>query len=68
MRCCLLQLHSIGSRQVDQCAVQKGIMFQDVTTLLLDPEAFQFSIDDLTQRYKHQNIDAVVGESCRPGA
>ena len=41
---------------------KKGIMFQDVTTLLLSPEAFQFSIDDFAERYKGQDIEAVVGE------
>ena len=41
---------------------KKGIMFQDVTTLLLSPEAFQFCIDDFAERYKGQDIEAVVGE------
>ena len=41
---------------------KKGIMFQDVTTLLLNPEAFQFSIDDFADRYKGRDIEAVVGE------
>ena len=43
---------------------KKGIMFQDVTTLLLNPEAFQFCIDDFAERYKGQDIEAVVGELC----
>jgi adenine phosphoribosyltransferase len=42
-----------------------GIMFQDVSTLLLDPAAFQASIDILVERYSTQNIDAVAGFEAR---
>jgi adenine phosphoribosyltransferase len=38
-----------------------GIQFQDVTTILLDPKAFQYSIDLFTERYKDMNIDVVAG-------
>jgi hypothetical protein len=39
-----------------------GILFWDVTTLLLSPQAFQCVIDLLVDRYKDQTIDAVAGE------
>lgn len=38
-----------------------GILFWDVTTLLLNPTAFQMTIDALYDRYKDQKIDAVAG-------
>lgn len=38
-----------------------GILFWDVTTLLLDPRAFQLTVDALYDRYKDQKIDAVAG-------
>ncbi|DBA00029.1 TPA: hypothetical protein N0F65_002032 [Lagenidium giganteum] len=37
-----------------------GVHFSDVTTLLLDPVAFQVSIDALKHRYASQNITHVV--------
>jgi hypothetical protein len=40
-----------------------GIMFRDITTLLLDPAAFQDSIDLFVARYKDQNIKVIAGKS-----
>ena len=40
-----------------------GIMFQDVTTLLLDPAAFQYSVDLLYEHYGDAKIDVVAGKS-----
>jgi len=42
-----------------------GIMFQDITTLLLDHRAFQDSIDLFVERYRDQNISVVVGVEAR---
>jgi adenine/guanine phosphoribosyltransferase-like PRPP-binding protein len=39
-----------------------GIMFRDVTTLLLDHQAFKDSIDIFAERYQDQKIDVVAGE------
>ena len=39
-----------------------GIMFQDITTLLLDPKAFKDSIDLFVERYKGKNISVVAGK------
>lgn len=36
-------------------------MFRDITTLLLDPKAFQDSIDIFVERYKDKGITAVAG-------
>ncbi|CAM6114021.1 unnamed protein product [Calypogeia fissa] len=44
---------------------KKGILFRDVTTLLLDHKAFQDTIDIFVERYKDKNIDVVVGIEAR---
>jgi hypothetical protein len=38
-----------------------GILFWDVTTLLLNPAAFQHTIDAFYERYKDQRVDVVAG-------
>jgi hypothetical protein len=38
-----------------------GILFWDVTTLMLNPTAFQLTIDALCERYKDQKVDVVAG-------
>ncbi|XP_057490170.1 adenine phosphoribosyltransferase 1-like isoform X2 [Actinidia eriantha] len=38
-----------------------GIMFQDITTLLLDPKAFKDTIDLFVERYKDKEISVVAG-------
>ncbi|KAK9276078.1 hypothetical protein L1049_005609 [Liquidambar formosana] len=42
-----------------------GIMFQDITTLLLDREAFKDTIDLFVERYKGKNISVVAGIEAR---
>ncbi|CAA6657516.1 unnamed protein product [Spirodela intermedia] len=42
-----------------------GIMFQDITTLLLDPKAFKDTIDMFVERYKDMNISVVAGIEAR---
>lgn len=42
-----------------------GIMFQDITTLLLDPKAFKDTIDLFVDRYKNKNISVVAGVEAR---
>ncbi|XP_055833115.1 adenine phosphoribosyltransferase 1-like [Solanum dulcamara] len=42
-----------------------GIMFQDITTLLLDPKAFKDTIDLFVERYKDKNIRVVAGIEAR---
>ncbi|KAI3972732.1 hypothetical protein MKX01_019390 [Papaver californicum] len=37
-----------------------GIMFQDITTLLLDPKAFQDTIKLFVERYKNKDITVVA--------
>ncbi|EYU30307.1 hypothetical protein MIMGU_mgv1a0146721mg, partial [Erythranthe guttata] len=37
-----------------------GIMFQDITTLLLDPKVFKDTIDLFVERYKFKNISVVA--------
>ena len=43
----------------------KGIMFRDITTLVKDPEAFKYVIDNLTERYKDLKIDQIIGIESR---
>ncbi|KAI3513022.1 hypothetical protein L1887_20346 [Cichorium endivia] len=42
-----------------------GIMFQDITTMLLDPVAFKDTIDLFVERYKEKNISVVAGVEAR---
>ncbi|KMZ58719.1 Adenine phosphoribosyltransferase [Zostera marina] len=42
-----------------------GIMFQDITTLLLDPKAFKHTLDLFVERYTGKNITAVAGVEAR---
>ncbi|KAJ7562068.1 hypothetical protein O6H91_03G054100 [Diphasiastrum complanatum] len=42
-----------------------GILFRDVTTLLLDHQAFKDSIDIFVERYKDLKIDVVAGIEAR---
>lgn len=42
-----------------------GIMFQDVTTVLLDPVAFKASIDLLVDRYRDKGVSVVAGFDAR---
>jgi adenine phosphoribosyltransferase len=46
---------------------KKGIMFRDITTLIMDPVGFRLVIDGLTQRYltKEHDFDVVVGIEAR---
>lgn len=37
-------------------------MFQDITTLLLDPKAFKHTIDIFVDRYRDMNISVVAGK------
>ncbi|KAM0007346.1 putative adenine phosphoribosyltransferase [Helianthus debilis subsp. tardiflorus] len=42
-----------------------GIMFQDITTMLLDPVAFKDTIDLFVERYREKNISVVAGVEAR---
>jgi adenine phosphoribosyltransferase len=42
-----------------------GILFWDVTTVLLNPEAFQATIDLFVARYKDMKLDVVAGFEAR---
>ncbi|KAL3511908.1 hypothetical protein ACH5RR_024625 [Cinchona calisaya] len=44
---------------------QPGIMFQDITTLLLDHKAFKDTIDIFVERYRDMEISAVAGVEAR---
>ena len=42
-----------------------GINFYDITTLLLDPEGLEGTIDALTEKCRGMNIDTVIGVESR---
>lgn len=42
-----------------------GIQFKDITTVLLNPEAFRFIIDGWKARYTERHIDVIVGADAR---
>ena len=43
----------------------KGVMFRDITTLLLNPAVYQQTCDMFYERYKNSNIDKVVSIDAR---
>lgn len=42
-----------------------GIMFRDITTLIKDPEAFNYVIQQFTEHYQNQKIDKIAGIESR---
>jgi adenine phosphoribosyltransferase len=38
----------------------KGVMFRDITTLIQDPQAFQYTCDAFYDRYKDMDLDKIV--------
>uniref|UniRef100_A0A166CMF6 adenine phosphoribosyltransferase n=1 Tax=Daucus carota subsp. sativus TaxID=79200 RepID=A0A166CMF6_DAUCS len=60
------RIHAIKSKiRVVPNFPKPGIMFQDVTTLLLDPKAFKDTMDLFVERYKNKNISVVAGIEAR---
>ncbi len=44
---------------------KSGIVFKDITTLLINPEAFRATIKILADRYREQGISKIVGVESR---
>lgn len=44
-----------------------GVAFQDITTILLDPKAFQACIDIMAEHYADKKIDVICGARRRGG-
>ena len=44
---------------------EKGVMFRDITTLLMDPVGFRKAVDELVQPYAGRRIDKVAGIEAR---
>lgn len=42
-----------------------GILFYDITSILVNPEVFRFCIDKMAEIYKDKKIDAVAGIESR---
>jgi adenine phosphoribosyltransferase len=43
----------------------EGILFKDITTLLKDPTAFRYVVDQLADRYRRERVDVVVAIESR---
>jgi len=44
---------------------KEGIVFRDITTLIQDPEAFQYVIDNFKNEFSGSEIDVIVGVESR---
>ena len=44
---------------------EEGIMFKDISTIMLDPELSNDIVEHLAARYKYEKIDAVAGLESR---
>jgi adenine phosphoribosyltransferase len=44
---------------------KKGILFYDITSILAQPEAFQFCVEAMVDIYRGKNIDAVAAFEAR---
>ena len=42
-----------------------GVLFYDITSVLVNPESFKYVIDQMVSIYKDKNIDAVAGVESR---
>ncbi len=42
-----------------------GILFYDITSVLANPEAFKFCLDQMVEKYKDVKFDAVAGVESR---
>lgn len=43
----------------------KGILFYDITTMLKNPDALKYSIDQMAEHYREAGIDVIVGIESR---
>ena len=43
----------------------KGIIFKDITPLLLNPEAFRFAVEKMTEPFKQEKVDKVMAVESR---
>ena len=44
---------------------KQGILFYDITTLLLDPEATRYCVNKIVEHFKGKKIDVVIGAESR---
>jgi adenine phosphoribosyltransferase len=44
---------------------KKGVLFYDITGILIQPRAFTYCIDAMVERYRDKNIDAVAAIEAR---
>ena len=44
---------------------KEGIIFKDITPVLMNPDAFKFAIDSMAKPFENEEIDLVVGIEAR---
>ena len=44
---------------------KKGILFYDITSILMNPSAYRYCIDSMIKKYKNERIDAVAAVESR---
>ncbi|MEN8154995.1 MAG: adenine phosphoribosyltransferase [Acidobacteriota bacterium] len=44
---------------------KKGIIFKDITTLLMDKDAIKSCIDQMAEKYRGEKIDKIIGVEAR---
>ncbi|MDR1250431.1 MAG: adenine phosphoribosyltransferase [Treponema sp.] len=44
---------------------QKGVLFYDITGILMEPRAFNYCIDSMAEIYRGKNIDAIAAIEAR---
>ncbi|GFP27039.1 pyruvate formate lyase activating enzyme, partial [Candidatus Hakubella thermalkaliphila] len=44
---------------------KKGIVFRDITPLLLDKDAFRYAVDQIVEHYKDRQVTSIFGAEAR---
>ena len=44
---------------------QKGVLFYDITSILMEPRAFSYCIESMAEIYRNRNIDAIAAIEAR---
>jgi len=52
-----------GEEPRHQALPHRGILYEDITTLSKNAEALAYVVDELAERYKHEQVEVVAGSS-----
>ncbi len=71
-RCAFLKEDSMDGKELLDQSIRRvpdfptpGILFYDITGVLVKPEAFKYCLDEMTKLYENAEIDAVAGVESR---